>query len=252
MICQKCGMKIPDDSEFCQYCGEKVQVQVEQTPSAINNATQGNSNCSQATTVVSEPQMKECSAKDKCSIIEYLRQKPSRKWLATVACLSIVFLGLIALNVNQHITVIELTETVDNLNSTISEKDKQIKSKDSKITSLTDDAESFQNIVDAVEDGSLGYASNNFRSSESIIVVGENDQNRHFTLTAYWSNGGNVSVEYDWYSDEYSPSAYVDFDQDSWSTSTTMSIEPMHSGVVVVTFSNDVDSQTFDVIIVVV
>lgn len=26
MICQKCGMKIPDDSEFCQYCGEKLEI----------------------------------------------------------------------------------------------------------------------------------------------------------------------------------------------------------------------------------
>lgn len=196
--------------------------------------------------------MKEGNAKDKGSIIEHLKQKLSKKWLATAVCLSIVFLGLIALNVYQYITVSELTETVDNLNSTISEKDKQIKSKDSKISSLTDDAENFQNIVDAAEHGSLGYASNNFHSSESIIVVGENEQNRHITLTAYWSNGGNVSVDYNWYSGEYSPSAYVDFDQDSWSTTTTMSIEPRHAGVVVVTFSNDVDSRTFDVIIVVV
>ena len=25
MKCEKCGMLLPDDSEFCQYCGEKIE-----------------------------------------------------------------------------------------------------------------------------------------------------------------------------------------------------------------------------------
>lgn len=45
--------------------------------------------------------------------------------------------------------------------------------------------------------------------------------------------------------------AYVDFDQNRWTTSTKMTIQPNHSGVTVVTFSNDVNRQTFDVIIIV-
>ena len=29
MICNKCGRKLPDDSEFCQYCGEKIETVAE-------------------------------------------------------------------------------------------------------------------------------------------------------------------------------------------------------------------------------
>ncbi len=255
MICPNCGIKIPGDSEFCQYCGKKI----EQTPSVLDDASSENNGCLQVNIAFSDSSSKEVNENSKDSVIEHLRRKSlSKKWLVTMICLSLLFLGLIGLNVYQYITgrdnivkVSELTKTVDNLNSTIIEKDNQIKSKDSKIASLTNAAESFQDIIDTVEYGNLGYASSNFHSSESIIVVGENEQNRNFTLTAYWSNGGNVSVDYDWYSGRYSPSAYVNFTQDSWNTSVTMSIEPKHSGVVVVTFSNDVDSQTFDVIIIV-
>ena len=25
MNCPKCGMTLPDDSEFCQYCGERIE-----------------------------------------------------------------------------------------------------------------------------------------------------------------------------------------------------------------------------------
>ena len=76
-------------------------------------------------------------------------------------------------------------------------------------------------------------------------MVDKSETNRKFTLTANWTNGGTVSVDYS------GLSAFVSFDNDSWTTSTKMTIEPWREGVTAVTFSNNVDSKTFKVIIIV-
>lgn len=39
MICNKCNHKLPDDSEFCQYCGNKIEKQTTETPEKFNNMT---------------------------------------------------------------------------------------------------------------------------------------------------------------------------------------------------------------------
>lgn len=76
-------------------------------------------------------------------------------------------------------------------------------------------------------------------------MVNINERNRKFTLTANWSTGGTVSVGYS------GKAAAVFFDNDSWTTSTEMTIFPLQEGVTAVTFINDVDSKTFKVLIIV-
>lgn len=103
----------------------------------------------------------------------------------------------------------------------------------------------YDDIVRAAKYGNFGYAASNFRASTGVIVVDKDDSDCKFTLTAHWSNGGTVSVDYSSYA------AFVDFDKNNWSTSTTMSVLPLEEGITVVTFSNDVDSNSFQVLIIV-
>ena len=131
-----------------------------------------------------------------------------------------------------------LEEKISNLNSTISEQK-------STIYSLEEKADYFDDICKEYRSSNIGYAANNFKSNESIIFLSKNETDRKFTLTANWPNGGLVDIEYS------GNSAYVSFDSETWSTSTKMSIIPRREGVTGVTFSNDVDSNTFKVIIVV-
>ena len=35
MICTKCKHRLPDDSEFCQYCGERIEKEEVQQPETI-------------------------------------------------------------------------------------------------------------------------------------------------------------------------------------------------------------------------
>lgn len=276
MICPNCGMKLPEDSEFCQYCGSKLSLPDENTLSVEETIVQ-QTIVEPSTTPMAEV-LESDNTQDRSNETSETPQdskRSSNKWKKAAIGLSVLLLFLAGLNAYQYMssqenknkvhelsgTITELNSQIENLNtqiddlnSTISKKTTQIKDKDSEIASINSkkffaeqDAEKYKSIVQAVKQGNLGYAASNFHSSESIIVVGENEKNRKFTLTANWSNGGTVSIDYD----SLRPSAYVDFDQDEWSTSTKMSVTPSKAGVTVVTFSNDVNRQSFNMIIIV-
>ena len=141
-------------------------------------------------------------------------------------------------------TIAEKNKKIQSQDNTISSQEKTISSQNSKISSLEATAESFSTICSALKSGNIGYAASNFNCSQSIVLV-KKGETKKVTLTANWSNGGTVTFSYSTYA------ASVDFDQDSWTYSTKLSIKGLSSGVNVVTFSNNVDSKTFKIIIIV-
>ena len=142
-------------------------------------------------------------------------------------------------------TVATQTTKIEKLEKEVSTQKSTISSQKTKIASLEKKGDYFDTLCKELSTGNIGYAASNFKSSESVIIVDKNETNRKFTLTANWTNGGTVSVDYS------GSAAWVDFDSNSWTTSTKMTIEPWKEGVTAVTFSNDVDSRTFKVIIIV-
>ena len=139
----------------------------------------------------------------------------------------------------------ELEKEVASQNRSINLKQKEIDSQKSKISSLEKKASYYDAIIRGMQFGNTGYASSNFFASDSVIVVSKNEVNRKFKLTANWSSGGTVYVDYS------SNAAVVSFDNDEWSTSTQMTVHPLSEGVTIVTFSNSVNSKTFKVLIIV-
>lgn len=270
MICPKCGMLLPDDSGFCQYCGSSITVTADQLHPTTEAVLAEHSPISASQHFGILGAFSNTVAKDngeKSNVVKRERAIET-SWIIALCSLAIVLLFLLGANIIQFIAakrteaqLTELLNSIDSLNSVISEKDKEISAKakeitekDSVVSTLNDlidtletDAENYRTVVAAVKSSDFGYAASNFYTSEDIIVVDMNEKNRKFTLTAHWSNGGNVSVDYD----SFFPAAFVDFDQDSWSTSTKMTVQPNYSGVTVVSFSNDVNSQIFNVIIIV-
>ncbi|MDY3219850.1 MAG: zinc ribbon domain-containing protein [Candidatus Fimivivens sp.] len=166
--------------------------------------------------------------------------------------LSVLLIGSIGLNVMQYLQGQEAIETVAAQTTQIEELEKEVSTQKSTISSqknqiatLEEKSSYFDTICKELSTGNIGYAASNFKASESVIVVDKNETNRKFTLTANWTNGGTVSTDYSGYS------AWVNFDNESWTTSTKMTIEPWQEGVTAVTFSNDVDSKTFKILIIV-
>ena len=191
-----------------------------------------------------DPNTKKCSGCGK----QYFNGKKT----VPIVLLSVLLIGSIGLNVMQYLQGQEASETVAAQTTQIEELEKEvstqkstISSQKSQIADLEEKSGYFYTICKELSTGNIGYAASNFKASESVIVVDKNETNRKFTLTANWTNGGTVSTDYSGYS------AWVNFDNDSWTTSTKMTIEPWQEGVTAVTFSNDVDSKTFKILIIV-
>lgn len=239
---------------------DAVDNELNENPPAEENSPQPISQVS-----VSEFPMSEKSEDEKKLS---MATKTPKRWIAFGMSCFVILLILAGLNIYQYEsaqnneaknaelieTITKMESQIDSLNSAISAKNAQMSNKSTEIKILRERASSFkinadnyEVIVNTIKSGKLGYAANNFQSSESVIVVGENEKNRKFTLTANWVDGGMVSVDYD----THYPAAYVSFEENSWSISTNIIIQPNHSGVTVVTFSNDVNEQTFNVIIIV-
>lgn len=142
-------------------------------------------------------------------------------------------------------TISSQKDTIADQKKTISSQKNTISSQKTTISTLTKKAGYYDDICDELDSGDIGFAANNFKSDQSILIVRKNEKNRKFTLTANWSNGGTVSVDYSSYA------AYVEFDSDSWYTSTTMTVVPRSVGVTVVTFTNNVNSDRFKILIIV-
>lgn len=262
MICNKCKSPLPDDSEFCQFCGNRIEVHqtatapvpkavvVQSTPTPSVSAKSFSSGTTESDKISHERSVQ-------------FSQKPRKKARVLTILLSIVLVLSISGNIVQFFYhsyhTEDIREQLAAANKTIDDKDESITSYKNKISSQTTTINQqkneisnlkakggyFDDIVSDMRYGNAGYASSNFFASDSVIVVGKNDTDCKFTLTANWSNGGTVEVEYS------SSAAWVSFDNDEWYTSTKMTVHPRSKGVTVVTFSNDVDSKTFKVLIIV-
>ena len=253
VICPSCKKQLPIDSVFCQYCGADMS-SIDRTidSTVIENI---HSNTKDVHTVLSDAKNDNVISNNSLQHVQRINNEtPSApavsknsKWpRAVLIILAIALAGLNAFQFYLH------TQSLNDIAS----KDSEIKKNSQTITSLEKQvsnnelkASYFDFISDAARRGTLGYAASNFYASEDLIVISKSQTNRKFTLTAHWQNGGNVSVDYDF--NGMLPPALVDFDKNSWSTSVSMSIIPYHEGITRVIFTNDVDSKSFDILIIV-
>lgn len=167
--------------------------------------------------------------------------------LATVVLVIALYqiYGLRNQNEEQLAQINTLQGKISDLETTVNQQTDTINAQKKTITNLKTKANNFDDICSSLKYGNIGFASNNFKTNESVIVVRKNEKDRKFTLTANWSRGGPVEVSYS------STAATVSFDKDSWYTSTTMTIRPRSVGATVVTFSNDVNADRFKILIIV-
>ena len=180
--------------------------------------------------------------------------------LTNTKLFSIILAALLVLSVGlngfqfvmQGISQKDLKETNDLLSKKSAEQEEKISSlqnsldqQSDTIDSLKGKSEYFDEICRLLALDNVGYASEYFNASESVILVDKDETGRQFMLTAYWEGGGDVSVSF------YGDSATVSFGQDTWYTSTPIIVEPSKEGITFVTFINDQTAEMLHVLIVV-
>lgn len=151
---------------------------------------------------------------------------------------------------NRKITELQNTissqkTTISSQKTTISSQKTTIDSQKTKITKLEAIEDHYDAICQHMKNGNIGAASSNFKVDDSVIIVRKNETGRKITLTTTYDGGGSVSVNYSSYA------ATLEFDEETWYSTTTLTVDPSYEGVTVATFSNTENSQTFKVLIIV-
>lgn len=128
--------------------------------------------------------------------------------------------------------------------SELSEMQAQVEAQQTQIEEMRSKTESYDKIC-SLKNASIGHISNEFRVTKGTVVLSKHDKGKQITLTTDWLDGATISTNLE------GTSASLDFDNNTWYEKTTMTIVPHHEGVTIVTFTNDLNSESFKVLLVV-
>ena len=268
MFCTTCGKKLEEGTKFCIYCGAKqedapapkAEPAVDESVTApVYESTAPVEDSPAPEAPAFETPIPEAPSFDVPPVAPVFDEAPAKKEgkgkkIALIAVIGVLILALIGLNAYQYFVM--APKTADELADAKSD----LKKAEAKYDDLQDEYDDLEDLYDSADSASadladicyyarynnIGYASDAFHADKAVIVLSEDDYDETLTLTLAVDTA--VTVSYNLEGD----SADVSFDEDTWEgDTTTLTVSPLEKGVTLLSFSNDVNSETFSVIIIV-
>lgn len=157
----------------------------------------------------------------------------------------IVIFVLLTLFVLTAILAIAGCVSGQQLREQLAEKDTQILQQQAEIDDMEEKCKDYDAIC-ALNNANIGYISKEFHVTKGLVVLKKSDVGKQITLTTKWYGYASIGVNYT------GTSARLEFDNNQWKGSTTMTIVPYHTGTTVAEFYNTLNSERFKVVLVVV
>lgn len=250
MFCTSCGKQLEDGTKFCIYCGATQDL----APASAPAAEPASPASEPTVSFESAPSFEPAPAFESAPVESAPKKGSSGKKIAVIAVVGVLVLALLGLNAYQYFFIgADAKDEIADLKS-------DLKKTEAKYNDLQDEYDELEALYDSADTASsdlwdicyyadydnIGYSSDTFHADKAIIVLSEDDYYAGITLTVAFDQAATVSLSVD------GSSADVNFDEDTWEgDTTTLSVEPLERGVTLATFTNDINSESFSVIIIV-
>lgn len=255
MNCQKCGYSLPEDSLFCPNCGTKIEIPAPAPAPAPTPEKTPKKKSSAGKVIAVILLCLVCAASMGLNAYQYITGNAEKNDLTS----QLKAMTKNAKDLQDDVEDLQKdvdrqSETIRDLNESIAEKDETILTQEASITALQDDladaqkrADAFDLICNELRDQNVGYGSSYYYAGTGILIMDKWNSDQFFVI-ADWDSAVTVSLKEstgvvdakwgdDWYGDNDTIDVYV--------TSTGV------TGVDIITFTNDVDSKTFKVLVIV-
>lgn len=162
---------------------------------------------------------------------------PEKKPTGLIAALIVMVAVVVVMGVSGILVWNDLQHEIEEKEELIAEQEEQIGDMKTK-------SENYD-IICSLNNVNIGYISNEFRVTKGTVVLSKEDMGKQITLTTDWLDGATISTSYE------GTSATLEFDNNTWYEKTTMTIVPHHEGITLVTFTNNLNSESFKVLLIV-
>ncbi len=240
MKCPNCGKLLPDDSEFCTYCGKEIK-DVDKEPMDKQTPSKKRSSITNIICILL------CIAFGISSLFIY---QNDRKKISELNKRIEVTSKEID-DKKQKVSDLESRlESVSNLESELESSKEEVTKLNSRLNDYMSDAHDFQRLCE-IDDEPIGYASSKFFVNNGVVILDGRNDEAYITLTCDYDSYVEIGCD-QLFKGVSGYAATLDFTEDSWTGNKTKlkASGALKRGTTVYRLSNNKDKSTFLVIII--